>query len=172
VFVVFPDNKRSARSSGPEVVFAELFESHGPMVHGILLARVPRSDVDDLLQDVFLSAWERLSTLRDGQAVGAWLATIARNRAVDHLRTQPTLVPLPDDLATTDPRRAEVEQVLRAIRGLPDAFREPLVLRLVEGMTGKEIADRCGFTYDSVRVNLHRGMQKLREALGIEVRDE
>jgi RNA polymerase sigma-70 factor (ECF subfamily) len=114
-----------------------------------------------------------MDTLRDGDAVGAWLAAIARNRVTDFLRSRPHLVELPTELqARDDPRRAEVAEVLRAIRSLPEAFREPLVLRLVEGMTGEEIADRCGFTYDSVRVNLHRGMQKLRELLKIEVNHE
>ena len=52
------------------------------------------------------------------------------------------------------------------IRELPEAYRETLVLRLVEGMTGPEIAGRTGLTPASVRVNLHRGMKLLREKLG------
>ena len=51
------------------------------------------------------------------------------------------------------------------IRSLPEAYRETLVLRLVEGMTGPEIAERTGLTAASVRVNLHRGMKMLREQL-------
>jgi RNA polymerase sigma-70 factor (ECF subfamily) len=58
--------------------------------------------------------------------------------------------------------------VLAAIRRLPEAYREPLILRLVEGMTGPEIAARTGLTAGSVRVNLHRGMHMLRETLGKE----
>jgi RNA polymerase sigma-70 factor, ECF subfamily len=50
---------------------------------------------------------------------------------------------------------------------LPEAYRETLVLRLVEGMTGPEIAARTGLTAASVRVNLHRGMKLLRERLGV-----
>jgi RNA polymerase sigma-70 factor (ECF subfamily) len=50
---------------------------------------------------------------------------------------------------------------------LPEAYRETLVLRLVEGMTGPEIAARTGLTAASVRVNLHRGMKQLREKLGV-----
>ena len=56
--------------------------------------------------------------------------------------------------------------VLAVIRTLPEAYREPLILRLVEGMTGPEIATRTGLTHGSVRVNLYRGMQLLREKLG------
>src|SRR5205823_9487870 len=131
------------------------------MVHGILLARVPQADADDLMQDVFVTALEKLSTLREGEAVGGWLAAIARNRAIDFLRARPRLVELPPTLVAVDSRRAEVVEVLAKIRELPEAYREPLILRLVEGMSGKEIAEQCGFTYDSVRVNLHRGMEKL-----------
>ena len=55
--------------------------------------------------------------------------------------------------------------MLAAIRALPEAYRETLVLRLVEGMTGPEIAERTGLTAGSVRVNLYRGMKQLRERL-------
>ena len=63
--------------------------------------------------------------------------------------------------------RLDAARALRAIRELPDAYRETLVLRLVEGLTGPEIAAVTGLTPDSVRVNLHRGFKLLRERLGI-----
>ena len=53
--------------------------------------------------------------------------------------------------------------LLKALRDLPDAYREPLILRFVEGMSGPEIAAHTGLTHGSVRVNLHRGMQMLRQ---------
>ena len=56
--------------------------------------------------------------------------------------------------------------VLEMVRKLPEAYRETLLMRLVEGMTGDEIAERSGLTPASVRVNLHRGMKLLREKLG------
>jgi len=58
-------------------------------------------------------------------------------------------------------------EILEAVRSLPDAYRETLILRLVEGMTGPEIAARTGMTHGSVRVNLHRGMQQLRAKLNL-----
>ena len=60
----------------------------------------------------------------------------------------------------------EAEVALEAIRRLPEAYRETLMLRLVEGMTGPEIAARTNLTPDSVRVNLCRGMKLLRAQLG------
>jgi len=161
-----------AARRGDRAAFGRVFEQFAPMVHGILLARLPSEDADDLLQDVFLHALERLETLRSAPAVGGWLAMIARNRAVDFHRTRPTLVALPPNLSIIDPRRSEVAQVLAIVRTLPEAYREPLVLRLVEGMTGPEIAEHVGLTPASVRVNLHRGMQLLREKLGQEDSDE
>ena len=71
-----------------------------------------------------------------------------------------------EDRAATSAEMAQAAAVLAAIRELPDAYRETLILRLVEGMTGPEIAARTGLTPGSVRVNLHRGMQQLREKLG------
>ena len=56
------------------------------MVHAVLLGRVPHRDVDDLMQDVFLTAYTRIRELREPAAFGGWIAAIARNRATDYLR--------------------------------------------------------------------------------------
>jgi RNA polymerase sigma-70 factor (ECF subfamily) len=122
----------AAARAGDRAAFGRLFRRYAPMVHGVLLARVRPSEVDDLMQDVFVAALEKLSGLRDGDAFGPWLGAMAKNRAIDHYRA-----------------------------------REPLVLRLVEGMTGPEIAAQVGLEPGSVRVNLHRGMKLLREKLGL-----
>lgn len=146
--------------------FGRLYELYASMVHGILLARVPRSEVDDLVQDIFLHAFRKLHTLRDFAAFGPWLAMITRNRAMDfHRRSKPT-VEVTEDLRSTDTSTSKAQEILDLICDLPEAYRETLVLRLVEGMTGPEIAERTGLTPASVRVNLHRGMKQLREKLG------
>lgn len=153
--------------AGDREAFGELYGIFAPLVHGIILARVPRDEVDDLAQEVFLSAYKNLHTLRDRNAVGAWLSMIARNRATEYYRQAKPTEELPEDLSRQDVPRTEAQEILAAIRALPDAYRETLVLRLVEGMTGQEIAERTGLTPESVRVNLHRGMKLLREKLGV-----
>lgn len=157
---------------GDREAFGQLYDAYAPMVHGILLARVPYREVDDLVQDVFLVALRRLSTLRDSAAFGGWLAMITRNRAIDYHRGAREIEELPEDLPDHRPAEKETEaeaaRTLDVIRALPEAYRETLVLRLVEGMTGPEIASRTGLTPASVRVNLHRGMKMLREKLGLE----
>jgi RNA polymerase sigma-70 factor (ECF subfamily) len=165
------DLVRAARA-GDRAAFGKLHDGHARMVHAILVARVPVAEADDLVQDVFLAAMQKLGELRDDDAFGGWLAQIARNRAKDHLRGRKTLVELPEDLAGRGARPAEAAQVLAAIRALPEAYAETIAMRLIEGMTGPEIAERTGLTPASVRVNLHRGMKILRERLGVGVEDD
>jgi RNA polymerase sigma-70 factor, ECF subfamily len=162
-----------AAREGDRAAFGGLYARYARMVHGILLARVPASDVDDLVQDVFLRALPRLCDLRDVARFGPWLAAITRNRANDYYRqtraAAAVTVSLPEDEAelpaSNTARDPEAATILALVRSLPDAYRETLILRLVEGMTGPEIAARTGLTPGSVRVNLHRGMQQLREKL-------
>ncbi len=154
-----------AARRGDRRAFDRLYERYARMVHGILLARASENDVDDLLQEVFLTAYTRLSTLRDPGAFGSWLAMIARNRAMDSHRRARRTEELPEDLEGGDPSEAEAREILDIVRGLPEAYRETLLMRLVEGMTGQEIAERAGLTPGSVRVNLHRGMALLRDRL-------
>ncbi len=159
-----------AARAGDREAFGTLYERFARMVHGVLLARVPRGQVEDLVQDVFLAALARLGTLRDPARFGGWLAMIARNRATDFHRRRRATVELVDDVdavASTVEAEAEALAVLARLRTLPEAYRETLVLRLVEGMTGPEIAARTGMTEGSVRVNLHRGMKLLRARLGV-----
>ena len=158
-----------AARRGDRAAFAALHERYGRMVHAILLAQVPRAAADDLVQDVFVVALERIGELRDAEAFGGWLAQIARHRAVDHLRARRPELPIADDLAIARSTHAaaEAREALAAIRALPEAYRETLLMRLVEGLSGPEIAERTGLTPGSVRVNLHRGMQLLRQRLGV-----
>jgi RNA polymerase sigma-70 factor, ECF subfamily len=184
---------RAARD-GDRSAFGQLYERYARMVHGVLLAKVPVDVVDDLVQDVFMQALRRLATLRKTESFGAWLAAIARNRANDHYRQSPREEQLEEGLqddgftdrsvgrsssivsstiessSIEDQRHAAA--MLDIVRSLPDAYRETLILRLVEGMTGPEIALRTGLTHGSVRVNLHRGMQMLRAKLGTRANGE
>ena len=159
-----------AAAAGDRPAFGELYVRYARMVHGILLARVPPGDAEDLVQDVFLSAMKQLGKLRTAAAFRGWLGAIARNRAMDYFRGAREEAPLDERVAAGRGAGAESgvngTAALDAIRNLPEAYRETLTMRLVEGMTGPEIARQTGLTPDSVRVNLCRGMKLLREALG------
>ena len=157
----------TAAAPSTPLTFDAVFRLHARFVAGVALRVLGRTrEVEDLVQDVFLTAMERLPSLRDPGAFGAWLAAMARNRAVDYFRRAPKkTTELMDDMAIAEPDRGEARAILAIIRSLPEAYRETLMLRLVEGMTGPEIAAATGLTEGSVRVNLHRGMRQLRERL-------
>src|SRR5205809_6665846 len=98
--------------------FARLYEMYAPLVHGILLARVPRDEVDDLVQDIFLHALKKLHTLRDAAAFGPWIAMIARNRAMDFHRQSRTSVEVTEDLRSIEPIAVKAHEILAIIRAL------------------------------------------------------
>lgn len=163
-----------ASQEGYRDAFGQLYQRYAPMVHGILLAKVPVAEVEDLVHEVFLRALPRLHGLREASRFGAWLAAITRNMAKDYYRQPRVQLDCNDDSASADGIAApnqqahtrEVQEILDGVRSLPEAYRETLILRLVEGMTGPEIAAKTGLSHGSVRVNLNRGMQQLREKLG------
>jgi RNA polymerase sigma-70 factor (ECF subfamily) len=154
-----------AAAAGDRAAFGELYLRYARMVHGILLARVPQIVAEDLVQDVFLAAMKQLHGLRTGAAFRGWLVTIARHRATDYFRQARESASIEFEPAASRAAAQDAFLVLDRIRSLPGSYRETLILRLVEGMTGPEIAAQTGLTPDSVRVNLCRGMKMLRELL-------
>jgi RNA polymerase sigma-70 factor (ECF subfamily) len=162
-----------AAQQGDTEAFGQLYRRYVRMVHGILLGRVRHVEVEDLVQEVFLRAFPRVRELRNTSRFGSWLAAIARNLAIDHYRRSQTRPEKSDDASDPDEQPAklnvsstrEAAEILDCIRSLSEAYRETLILRLVEGMTGPEIAAKTGLSPGSVRVNLHRGMNQLRQKL-------
>ena len=158
-----------ASAQGDREAFGELYGRYSRAVHGVLIARLPREDAEDLVQDVFIHAFAQVKHLRDPTAFVGWICTIARRRATDHYRRARPTLELVDNIAATDRPdiTTEAHAALAAIQTLPEAYRETLTLRLVEGLSGPEIAALTGLTPASIRVNLHRGFRLLRERLGV-----
>ena len=135
-------------------------------VHAVALSHGPATTADDVVQESFARAMERLPDLREDKAFGGWLCAIARHLATDGHRRRSRFAVLRDVFFARPRPTQEAAEALEAIRSLPEAYRELLMMRLVEEMTGPEIAERLGRTPGSVRVSLHRGMKLLREQLG------
>src|SRR5262245_60394206 len=89
--------------AGDQDPFARLYNGYARMVRAILLGRVPPKDIDDLLQDVFVTVFKRLRELREPAAFGSWIAAIARNRATDYLRQAREHAELPAELPGGEP---------------------------------------------------------------------
>lgn len=119
----------------------------------------------DLVQECFACAWRARQSLRDEAAVKAWLFSILRNaHASTHQRKRLDLEDAELDelgVAADDMghERVELEECLRL---LPDAYREPLMLQVLGGFSGKEIAEMMGISEQNVMTRLCRARQSLR----------
>lgn len=154
---------------GDRAAFTALYERCARSVHAVLATRIAADEAEDCVQEVFLKAWRARGELREPGRIGAWLVSIARREAIAGLRRRAKSEELPEthaDARAADQGRGELGAlVLDELRALPEAYRETLALRLLGEHSGDEIAALTGLTVGSVRVNLSKGMQMLRERL-------
>jgi RNA polymerase sigma-70 factor (ECF subfamily) len=155
-----------AAQRGDRAAYGELYARMQGAAHAVVLARVPPSDVPDVLQETFVTAWIKLPELREPAAFPGWVLEIARRSAkAERRKKQKSSVESEDraaELSVAPVPAAEANEALLKILALPEAYRETLLMRLVHGMSGPEIALATGLSPDSVRVNLCRGMKLLR----------
>jgi len=155
-----------ARTGDPSA-WTRLHEHFRPAVHSVALARGSVESAEDLVQESFTRALERLDELRSDEAFGPWLFQITRNLAASGHRRRSRFTVLTDVLSFRPRPTAEAKQAIEAIRALPDAYSELMAMRLIEGLTGPEIAALTDRSPGSIRVSLHRGMKLLRERMGV-----
>jgi RNA polymerase sigma-70 factor, ECF subfamily len=133
-----------------------------------------RAIAEDVVQETLLRAWRARSELRDSNAVRPWLLTIVRREnARLHERKRLPTVDLDELIATQDIALAlndtdpEIADLRRAILGLPDEYREPIVLQVLGGFSTGEIAKELGLTVPAVLTRLFRARNKLRDLYGV-----
>ena len=165
----------------PEELAAWLDRYKGPL-HSFLRRMAGESAADDLFQEVFVKALGAAGTYEDRQRPAAWLFTIARRLALDHLRSarpevsldqeSPEGFPLAETLPGADPRpEAELEafeeraRVLAAIDRLPLEQREVFLMREQAGLSFKEIAQALGVPLNTALGRMHYAVTKLRKDL-------
>lgn len=155
------------------------WREHRRWVAAVLLAHMPRhAELEDLLQEVALTLVARGHELREPAALRGWLRTVALNTArmaARRVRLPVVESPdgsgdeLPDPAADRRERQrdaaAEAEQALRLTRQLPDPYREALLLRCVDGLSQKQIAETLGVPETTVETRLARARRMLRERL-------
>ncbi len=161
------------------VAFRALYDRTAPKLLGIALRILKRRDVaEDVVQDVFVKLW-------NGSAVfdpvlgsgGAFLATIARNRALDLLRRKSeqvstddtefdTLVDLTPSPETTAADRSDLRALLACLDQLADGPRRAILAAYLDGASGEEIASRLKTPIGTIKSWIHRGLAAVRECLG------
>ncbi|NMH59479.1 sigma-70 family RNA polymerase sigma factor [Alteromonas ponticola] len=128
------------------------------------------SVAEDIVQETFLRAWKSLDALQDEQAAKSWLITILkRENARRFERKQLPLVEIDEALLLDDiePVQVSMQQrdIQRLLAGLSTEYREPLVLQLIFGFSGEEIAQQLNLNKNTVMTRLFRARNQIREAL-------
>lgn len=165
------DARRAA--TGDHAAFERLYREHVGRVHALARRMVGEDVAEDLTQEVFIRAWQKLGTFRGDARFGTWLHRLA----VNHLLSRRATVRREDERTVpgegileriTAPRRrgsAEALDLEGAIGHLPDGAREVFVLYDVEGYPHEEIAERLGIAVGTSKSQLHRARMLLREKL-------
>ena len=127
---------------------------------------------DDLVQESYMRAWKSIDKLKDQKAAKAWLITILRREFARHCSNKHTrhlsieeldLDQLPG--VQRDENTPEYELLRRALAGIPDEYRAPLLLQVIGGYTGEEIAAILELSVAAVMTRLFRARKKLKSCL-------
>ncbi|MEU0191472.1 RNA polymerase sigma factor [Streptomyces afghaniensis] len=170
---------------GDEAAFAVAYRIVQPGLLGYLRGLVG-DDAEDVASDAWLEIARDLGRFKgDGAGFRGWTATIARHRALDHLRRQRVrprpsaleqdVLDLPGPHSTHDQalEAMSTEQALRLVGGLPQDQAEAVLLRVVVGLDGPAAARVLGKRPGAVRTAAYRGLKRLATRLGAEgVTDE
>ncbi len=154
--------------------FEALYRANSGRVYGLCLRMTGNvAEAEDLVQEAFVRAWQKLNLFRGESAFSTWLHRLTVNLALTNRRSHArrvARVTVTDDLApyereTAAPQaglRADLEQ---AIASLPEGARRVFVLHDVEGYRHAEIASIMGLAVGTTKAQLHRARRLLREAL-------
>ena len=158
---------------GERAAFAELFEMYQPRLKYYVRRLDGESGGgDDMLQDIWLTVFEKIDKLKDARAFAVWLYRIARNKVYSGFRRKERFVRLPEDdeLPVSDSDEPafdadDAEKLHRALGGLSPYHREVLMLAFVEQMSYKSIADVVGCSIGTVRSRLFYAKRSLRREM-------
>jgi RNA polymerase sigma-70 factor (ECF subfamily) len=176
-----PDEALARRvAAGETALFELLMRRNNPRVYRAIRSILrDEAEVEDAMQDAYISAFRNLGTFEYGARFSTWLVRIALNEALGRLRRRRRLVPLdaataedppmpppPSPSPEEDVARRELAILLeREIDALPELYRTVVVLRDVQGMSTVEAAEALGANEDAVKTRLHRGRLMLQERL-------
>jgi len=163
-------------SKGDQQAMAEIFDRYGRLVYSVALRVLADSGhAEDVMQDVFLKVWrEPQAFLQDRGRLGAWLAVVARNRAIDSLRrrkpsdsVEDVILTARTDTASDYERDSLVDKIRGAMRILPPEQQLSMELAYFEGLSHSEIAARTGDPLGTVKTRIRSALLSLRKALEV-----
>src|SRR5262250_1445825 len=164
--------------SGDEGAMALLYDRYSPVVYAVAL-RVLSDDsaAEDILQDVFMQLWRNPHAFNASRgSLAAWLAVIARNRAIDQLRKKrpaaeeidlDAVVSVNPDLQNTAERKQAIEKVRGVLASMPAEQRTTLEMAFFEGLTHVEIAGKTGQPLGTIKTRIRSGLSAVRKAFAV-----
>jgi len=162
----------SLAARGDRDAFERLYRGHVARIFGLARRMIGFEEAHEITQDVFVRAWQKLSTFRGEAAFGTWLYRLAVNVMLARrarLAIQRARHGGGDDVLDLQPgRRAQTDLGLdfeTAIGRLPEGARQVFVLHDVEGYKHEEIARLLGVTTGTTKAQLHRARMMLRRTL-------
>jgi RNA polymerase sigma-70 factor (ECF subfamily) len=156
--------------------YGEIYDLYVNRIYRFVYFKLPsRSEAEDITADVFLRAWEYLKENKV-EYLGALLYQIARNAVMDFYRQrarygitedETALENLPDGgkLVKAAETAVDMEAVLKALKSLKGEYQEILIMKYLDEMSSKEIANTLKKKPNTVRVLAHRALNSLREAI-------
>jgi RNA polymerase sigma-70 factor (ECF subfamily) len=162
--------------AGDVAAFETLYHEHSARIFALCLRLKggDRTEATELMQDVFVRAWRRLSTFRGDSAFSSWLHRLAVNTMLENARTEKRrtarVLSMEDTSALPGAARSsgidlrlEMEE---AVASLPKGARTAFVLHDIEGFQHQEIAEQLSVSVGTVKAQVHRARRLLRDKLG------
>lgn len=147
---------------------AALWETWSAGLRRLVARKITATDVDDVLQEIFLKLQTNLAGLRDPGRIAPWLRRVAESAIADHYRTRSRWEELPEDLPAPESAEcsADLTRCLHPmIDSLPETYREAVRLTEIEGLTQQAVADRLGLSLSGAKSRVQRGRARLRQRL-------
>jgi RNA polymerase sigma-70 factor, ECF subfamily len=164
----------TAIRSGDQGSMAALYDRYSSIVYSVALRVLQDTGAaEDVLQEIFMQLWRNPGAFDASRGnMAAWLAVIARNRAIDALRRrrpenniEDVVVSVEHDLASEADRSRTMERVRGALQMMPAPQRSALEMAYFEGMTHSEIAGKTGEPLGTIKTRIRAGLLTLRKAL-------
>ncbi|SHI37583.1 sigma factor [Pollutimonas bauzanensis] len=158
-----------ACASGDQNAFQSLYQHESPQMLALCLKMLAqRSSAEDLMRDTFVSIWKNAQSYDPSLgAARAWMYSIMRYRALNRLRQPGRLrsadTPWNDTLPGVGPAHKPASSLLRAISGLDEAQRQPILMAFYNGYTYDQIAARLKKPAAQVKIQVRTGLQRIRE---------